>query len=380
MKIVIAMDSFKGSLTAACACRVVAESLLNVRNDIEVVQKPIADGGEGTAEAMIAAVDGRWIAERVAGPLLDMEVEAGFAWFEKDKTALVEMASASGLPLLKPGQRNPLKTSTLGTGQLIAAAIEKGARRILLAVGGSATVDGGSGAAVGVGWRFLDENSEPVEPVGGNLQKIKKIIAPADIARMPRVDVLCDVDNPLLGSNGAAEIFGPQKGATPEMVIQLEKGLENLARIVKQQLKKDINIPHAGAAGGLAAGAVAFMNAKLVSGIDTIIECMNLEQDICQADWLITGEGSFDSQSLGGKVISGLLKTGASTNVKIAVLPGTSNLSKQQYQAHGITDVICTCKADMSLEYAMTHAERLLAEAAGEFAKKHLSTPDLRRS
>lgn len=378
MKIVIAMDSFKGSLTASQACRIVAKSLLNIRNDIEVVQKPIADGGEGTAEAMIAARAGQWIAERVTGPLLDMEVEAGFAWFEKDKTALVEMACASGLPLLKPSQRNPLKTSTLGTGQLIAAAIGKGAQRILLAVGGSATVDGGTGAAVALGWRFLDENFEPVEPLGGNLQKIRKVVPPAKLAETPRLEVLCDVDNPLLGSNGAAEIFGPQKGATPEMVIQLEKGLKNLTLIVEQQLKKDINIPYAGAAGGLAAGAVAFMNAKLVSGIDTITECMNLKQDIRDADWLITGEGSFDSQSLGGKVVSGLLKTAAGTNAKIAVLPGTSNLSKQQYQKYGITDVISTSKADMSLDYAITHAERLLTEAAREFAKKYLSTPDSR--
>ena len=372
MKIVIAMDSFKDSLTADRACQIVAKSLSDKYAGIKIVQKPIADGGEGSAEAMIAALNGRWIAEQVTGPLPNMKVDAGFAWFDKDKMALVEMAAASGLPLLRPRQRNPLKTSTIGTGQLIAAAIKKGAQRILLAVGGSATVDGGIGAAAAIGWRFLDENSEPVELTGENLQKIAKIIPPVNLSEIPGVEVLCDVENPLLGADGAAEIFGPQKGATPEMVIQLETGLTHLAEIVRQQSGKEINILHSGAAGGLAAGAVVFMNARLVSGIDTIIECMNLKQDIRDSDWLITGEGSFDSQSLGGKVISGLLKTAVNTNAKIAVLPGSSNLSKQQYQKYGITDVISARKEDMSLEDAITHAERLLAEAAGEFAKKYL--------
>lgn len=373
MKIVIAMDSFKGSLTAAQACQIVGKSLSEQCAGVKIVQKPIADGGEGSAEAMIAALNGRWIDEQVIGPLPNMKVNAGFAWFDKDKMALVEMAAASGLPLLKPRQRNPLKTSTFGTGQLIRAAIKRNARRILLAVGGSATVDGGVGAATAIGWRFLDKNSEPIEPKGENLQKIIKIIPPANLSEMPGVEVLCDVENPLLGSDGAAEIFGPQKGAAPEMVIQLEKGLTHLAKLVRKQLGKEIDIPQAGAAGGLAAGAVAFMNAKLVSGIDTLIERTGLEKDIQTAEWIITGEGAFDSQSLGGKVISGLVKTAEKTKTKIVVLAGSSNLSKQRYQGYGIADVFVIRKEAMPLDYAIAHSKQLLAGIAGEFAKKYLT-------
>ena len=374
MKIVITMDSFKGSLSSSQACRIVAQSLQSkcACADLEIVQKLIADGGEGTAEAMLAAKNGTWITQRVTGPLSDMETEAGFVWFEKDKMALVEMAAASGLPLLRPDQYNPLKTSTFGTGQLIDAATRKGAQHILLAVGGSATVDGGTGAAAAIGWRFLDQNSQLIQTSGGNLQKIKKIIPPAEIAETPEINVLCDVENPLLGPDGAAKIFGPQKGATPEMVVQLENGLRNLADVVQNQLAINIDIPRAGAAGGLAAGAVAFMNAKLVSGIDTLIECTELAKDIRDADWIITGEGSFDSQSLNGKVISGILKTAGKSKAKIVVLPGISNLSEQQYKSVGITDVISARKEGMSLNEAITHAEKFLAEAAREFAEKYL--------
>jgi len=372
MKIVVAMDSFKGSLTAVRACQITADALTSACGSLEIVQKPIADGGEGTALTMITAMNGEWISVTVTGPMPDIIVDAGFAWFEKDKMAVVEMASASGLPLLTPQQRNPLKTTTVGTGQLVNAAIEKGAKRIMLAVGGSATVDGGIGAAAALGWQFLDENSKPLEPTGGNLLEIKKIIPPANLSQIPEIEVLCDVENKLLGTAGAASVFGPQKGATPEMVIQLEKGLTNLTDIVRRQLGKEIDICYAGAAGGLAAGAVAFMNAKLVSGIDTIIKCTGIESDIQTADWLITGEGSFDSQSLSGKVISGLAKIARRTKTKIAVFAGSSSLTKLQYQSHGITDVFVLRKNNMPLEYAITHSEQLLAGIAIEFARKYL--------
>jgi glycerate 2-kinase len=372
MKIVVAMDSFKGSLTASRACQITADALLRMRNDLQIIQKPIADGGEGTAQAMIKAMDGTWIPYTVKGPLPDMAVDAGFAWFDKDGLALVEMASASGLTLLTPQQRNPLKTSTFGTGQLISAAIKKGAKRIMLAVGGSATVDGGTGAAAALGWKFLDKNSKFIEPTGGNLHNISKIIPPADFSRLPEIEVLCDVENRLLGSAGAAAVYGPQKGATPEMVLQLEKGLANLADIVRRQLGKDIDILYAGAAGGLAAGAVAFMNAKLVSGIDTIIKHTGIARDVETADWLITGEGSFDSQSLSGKAISGLVKITHGSKTKVIVLAGSSDLTKEQYHAYGITDVFVIRKDNMPLEYAMVRCERLLAAITGDFVKKYL--------
>ena len=371
MKVVIALDSFKGCLDAVTACRIAAEAIESVAPGIRTVVRPMADGGEGTVAALMAGREGRWVEKQVTGPLPEMKVRAGFAWFEKDKTALVEMASASGLPLLEPHQRNPLKTTTCGTGELIKAAIEYGAQRVLLAVGGSATVDGGTGAAMALGWQFLDEKNQPVGFGGGQLPGIRKIICPQNL-KLPFMEVLCDVETVLCGENGAARIYGPQKGATPQMVMQLDEGLKHLAELVKLQLGKDINIPRAGAAGGLAAGAAAFMNAKLVSGIDTIIEQTGLAQELVGAQWVITGEGCFDRQSLYGKVVSGVTAAAKKTDTAVAVLAGSVALSEEEYKNLGISQAIALKKEDMSLDYAISHGRQLLAQAAVEFAQKHL--------
>ncbi|MHC4062419.1 MAG: glycerate kinase [Planctomycetota bacterium] len=371
MKIVIAMDSFKGSLTAEQACEAVAEGLLSVLPDLEIASTPVADGGEGTAKAMIAARDGRWISKQVMGPLPDMKANAGYAWFDGDRTALVEMASASGLELLGPAQRDPLKTTTYGTGELVRAAAAQGPQRILLAVGGSATVDGGVGAAAALGWGFLDDRGAPIPLGGGELHRIRQIIPPDDL-NLPPVEVLCDVENPLCGPQGAARVFAPQKGATPEMVGHLEKGLTHLAQVVAGQLGKDIDVARGGAAGGLAAGALAFMNAKLSCGIDVIIECAGLEDQIGASDWVITGEGRFDEQSLYGKAVSGIVKIATKKGVPVGVLAGSIGLTESQYQYFGVIDAIGAQKNGTSLKYAITHAGELLAEAAAEFAGKHL--------
>ncbi len=372
MKIIIAMDSFKGTLSANQACEIIAESMAECVPSAELVIKPMADGGEGTAQAMIRAASGRWIPQRVMGPLPDMQVEAGFAWFGSDKTALVEMASASGLELLSKEQMNPLKTTTYGTGQLIKAALEYGAHKILLAVGGSATVDGGLGAAMARGWEFLDTEGNPV-PLGGvALELIAKIVEPEDLKLVP-VEVLCDVDNPLCGEHGAARVYGPQKGATAQMVEQLEKGLRHLAVLVQEQLARDINnVPGAGAAGGLAAGALAFMNAALVSGIETVIARSNLQAELKSADWIITGEGSFDNQSLYGKVVSGIAAMASKSHTRIAVIAGEVSVPQQEYQKLGITTAIGCRKKDMSLDYALANSCKLLHSAAQHFTKEYL--------
>jgi glycerate kinase len=379
MKIVVAMDSFKGSLKAHEACKIVSDVITEKSSGVSVVIKPMADGGEGTARAMIEAAGGTWIPLMVMGPLQQMRIEAGFAWFE-DRTALVEMASASGLELLKPEQFNPLKTTTYGTGQLIKAAVQHGAQKILLAVGGSATVDGGTGAATALGWQFLDHKNNPVPLGGGGLEKIARIISPEPSLLLSRdgrpveVEVLCDVDNPLTGENGAAEVYGPQKGATPQMVKQLEKGLAYLAKLVRQQLGRDIeNIPGAGAAGGLAAGAVAFMNAKLVSGIETVMARSNLRQELESADWIITGEGSFDRQSLSGKVISGILKMARRTNARVAVIAGQVNIPQAECRKLGISVAIPAKPDDMPLDEALSESRILLASAAECFANQYLT-------
>ena len=221
MKVVVATDSFKGTLKAHEASEIIASAIRECAPETRLVIKPMADGGEGTAAAMIAAADGRWIAQTAMGPLPQMRVEAGFAWFA-DKTALVEMASASGLELLSAGQMDPLATTTYGTGQLIKAAVQYGARKILLAVGGSATVDGGLGAATALGFKFLDNAGNPVPLGGAGLEKLAKMVEPdpslllsRDDGRPVPVEILCDVDNPLCGERGAARVYAPQKGATP---------------------------------------------------------------------------------------------------------------------------------------------------------------------
>lgn len=372
MKIVIAMDSFKGTISASQASEIIAAAITELVPDAQVLIKPMADGGEGTAEAMLKSISGEWIPTRVTGPLPDMSAEAGFAWFEDSKTALVEMACASGLGLLSKEQYNPMKTTTYGTGQLIKAALEYNPCKILLAVGGSATVDGGIGAATALGWKFLDSKGIRVPPCGEGLEKIAEIVEPPEAIGVA-VEVLCDVENPLCGALGAAKIYGPQKGATPEMVNRLEAGLANLAELVHKQLNCDIkNIPGGGAAGGLAAGAVAFMNAKLISGIEAIIKSTNLEAELVDADWIITGEGCFDRQSLYGKVVSGIAKIAAKFNTTVAVIAGQVNLSKQEYQKLGIATAISCKQEGQSLESAIKSCRANLRLAAERFVRENL--------
>ncbi len=373
MKVIIATDSFKGTLTANEACEIIAKAICESAPAAQLVIKPMADGGEGTAKAMIQAANGQWVPQTVMGPLAQMQVEAGFAWFDDDRTALVEMASASGLELLSVEQMNPLNTTTYGTGQLIKAALKYGAQRILLAVGGSATVDGGLGAAMALGWKFLDHQDNPVPLGGAGLEKITKIVRPENLSLVP-VEVLCDVDNPLCGEHGAAKVYAPQKGATPQMVKQLEEGLAHLADLVRKQLQRDIdNVPGAGAAGGLTAGAIAFMNAIVVSGIETVMARSNLRAELESANWVITGEGSFDRQSLYGKVVSGILKIASKSRTRLAVLAGQVNVPQQEYQKIGIATAI-TCREDnMSIDYALKNSRALLYSAAQRFAKQHLS-------
>jgi len=373
MKVIIAMDSFKGTLASYEVCEVIAAAIAECVPDARIVIKPMADGGEGTARAMIKTANGQWIRQTVMGPLPDMQVEASFAWFGDSKTALVEMASSSGLELLSKRQMNPLKTTTYGTGQLIKAALEYGARKIMLAVGGSATVDGGVGAAAALGWKFLDDEGNAIALGGAGLERIVKIVKPRNF-NFPSVEVLCDVDNPLCGEHGAARVYAGQKGASPRMIEQLEKGLAHLAVLVRKHLQRDISdIPGAGAAGGLAGGALVFMNATLVSGIETVMARSNLQAELESADWIITGEGSFDHQSLRGKVVSGIAKMALESHTRLAVLAGQVTVPQQEYHKLGIITAIGCRTNDMSLGYAMKNCRPLLHRAAQQFAKEHLS-------
>ncbi len=373
-KIVIAMDSFKGSLTAIEACAAVARGILRVRPDVEIIERPMADGGEGTARTLLAAGGGEWVAELVMGPLPEMKIEAGYAWLPAaGPGALVEMAQASGLALLTEDQLDPLQTTTYGTGELLRAAAGRGAERLWLAVGGSATVDGGVGAARALGWVFRGRTGKSIGHGGGDLERIESIIPPAQFD-LPPVEVLCDVDNPLCGERGAAAVFGPQKGATPEMVERLDSGLAHLADVVDRELGREIrDLPGAGAAGGLAAGAVAFMNATLVSGIEAVLEVSNFAEDLGSADWVVTGEGRFDEQSLHGKVVSGISDLAQRSGIRTAVLAGSVELSPERFAPFGISVVEAARPEEMPLETALAEAGPLLADAADRFARDHLT-------
>jgi glycerate kinase len=374
MKIVVAIDSFKGSLTAVQACETVAQAIRSVMPQVEVVTKPMADGGEGTASVLMAAAGGQWVPRTVMGPLPDMKVGAGFVWLGDDRTALVEMATAAGLQLLRSEQRNPLRTTTYGVGQLVKAAIDYGARRILLAIGGSATVDGGAGAAMALGWRLLAEDGREISLGGGALGEISRIIPP-EHALDAAVEVLCDVDNPLCGEHGAARVYGPQKGATPEMVEVLDANLSHLAGVVREQLGRDIaEAPGAGAAGGLAAGAMAFMDAQLVCGIDAVMAQTRLPEAVKGADWVITGEGSFDGQSLRGKVVSGVLRVAKAAGAKVAVLAGQVRLSPREYHQAGVEAAESCMEDGMDVEYAIAHGQMLLDRAARRLVRDTLET------
>lgn len=364
MKIIIAMDSFKGTMSARTACETVRAGLLDHDPTLHVSLHPMADGGEGTAEALMMGGGGEWIAKEVSGPMPPDKVKAGFVWFPKDHTAVVEMATASGLTLVPRDQLNPMQATTYGTGELVQAALDHGARKLILAVGGSATVDGGIGAAMALGWEFLDATGQPVGQGGAALNRIHSIKPPACAMHIP-VEVLCDVNSPLTGPLGAAAVFGPQKGATPDMVDLLDSGLAHLADRVRSSLKIEIDaVPGAGAAGGLAAGAMAFMGARLVPGIDTVMAISGLLDQLEGADWVITGEGRFDTQSLRGKVVSGIVRAAKRHGVKVAVLAGSVEVSPEECKAFGVDRAEATAPEGTSLDEALKHAQPLLQETA----------------
>lgn len=362
------MDAFKRGASAWDACQAAEAGLREALPELQITIRPMADGGEGTARELMTALKGRWIPEEVAGPYPDRRVESGYVWFAKTKTALVEMASANGLELLDPSRMNPLLTSSYGTGQLIKAAEARGAKKILLAVGGSATVDGGVGMAMALGWKFNDESGKSVGFGGQALERIRSIDGTSR-KKLPRITVLCDVQNPLYGTIGAARVFGPQKGATPEMVEVLERGMVNLAKLATIHTNKVLHpFPGAGAAGGLAAGAYAFLDAELSSGIDRIAELLGLEALIKDADYVLTGEGCFDEQSLNGKVVSGVCALAAPLGVPVGVIAGRVRVPPFRFRQFGIRAAKACTPDAMSTPDALKQTVPLIREAARLFA------------
>ena len=369
MKIVVAADSFKDCLGAKEVCEAMAAGVREVRPEAEVVCMPLADGGEGTADVLMQAMGGERIVKLVNGPVPGKRVRACYVWCDQDKTAIVEMAQASGLQRLSPKQRNPMETTSMGTGQLISAAAKKGAQRILLTVGGSATVDLGIGMASALGWQFLGHDGQVVEPLAKHLVKIEAIRPPKEPWQVP-VDVLCDVTNSVLGFNGAAHTFAPQKGAGRADVVLLEVGLTKLVGVIKDQFGLDIQgIPGGGAAGGLAAGAKVYFNANLLPGIEQVLTRTGFDETIQGADWVITGEGCLDLQSLGGKVVSGVIQVCQDKPTQVAVFAGQVQLSEEACKHHGISHAIACTPNELPKSKGIKQAPKLIQKAVAKWAE-----------
>tara|TARA_Y100000748_G_scaffold70091_1_gene57303 strand:- start:1668 stop:2819 length:1152 start_codon:yes stop_codon:yes gene_type:complete len=367
MKIILAPDSFKGNLTSLEVAIAFEKGIKRVLPRANCIKIPMADGGEGTVQSLIDGIGGEIIRKRVIGPI-GQKVFARYGLLSNG-TAVIEMAEASGLPLVTTRQKNPTKTTTFGTGELIIDAINKGAKKIIIGIGGSATNDGGVGMAQALGVRFLDSKDKEIKQhgSGGMLKKIVKIDTREANKVLKNINIIvaCDVDNPLCGRLGASYIFGPQKGATPAMVRVLDDNLKHLAKIIKQSLKKDISkLKGAGAAGGLGAGLVAFAKAKMKSGVDIVIDATNLERHMKNTNLVITGEGRVDSQTAYGKTPSGVAKSARKHGIPTLVIGGGITDDAKDIFSHGIDALESACARDMSLEDAIKHSREHLANAA----------------
>jgi glycerate kinase len=347
MNILVACDSFKDALPADAVCRAIAAGLKKNHPGATVSEMPLSDGGEGLLDVLGQALALKWIEIKAADPL-GREVMARYGLSADGITAVVEMARASGLQLLTLEERDPLKTSTFGTGQLLADARARGAKRALLAIGGSATNDAGIGAAAALGWRFLNADNQPVAQDGGHLKDIVRLVS----AEPPfqTMDVLCDVTNPLFGPRGAAWVYGRQKGGNDAGLAELDDGLKHIAEVVKAQTGRDVaQMPGAGAAGGLGYGAVAFLGAQLRRGIEVVLDITGFEVAAARADLIITGEGHLDGQSAQGKLIQGLC--GRSGGKPVIALCGKLSASPEEIRAIGL-----------KAAYSINREERPLAE------------------
>ncbi len=361
MKVLVATDKFKGSLSAYEACQAIKEGILQFDSSVDVQLLPLADGGEGSLEVIQSKLQFIKIQIRVNGPLFS-DVDA---WYGLDgKTAYIEMANASGLLLLKKEVRHAPFTTTLGTGELILDALNKGAEKIYLFVGGSATNDAGIGMAHALGYRFLNDKKETLKPIGASLNQIEFITGKPIVAiRNTEFILVSDVKNPLYGKNGAAKVFARQKGANSMEIVELDKGLKHFNEIVINKWAKDIaHHEGAGAAGGLGAGAMIFLNAKTRAGINTIMEIVQFETALKDADYVISGEGKFDRQTLEGKVVKGVMDTCTQYKKPMGIVCGISELSEKEIENLPIKALQTIKNQKISLVDAQNNAYQHLIE------------------
>jgi len=372
MKIVVAPDSFKGSLTAVEVSDAIGQGVREIFPEAEIVKIPMADGGDGTVQCLVTATGGEILREKVTGPLGN-EVLASYGILGDKKTAVIEMAEASGLTLVPEDKRNPLITTTYGTGQLIKAALDQGCRKMIIGIGGSATNDGGAGMVQALGVKLLDREGKEIGFGGGELKKINRI----DISNLDtrlsdtKVLVASDVNNPLCGPKGASRIYGPQKGATPEIIEELDKSLAHFAEVIGRDLHKDIkDMPGAGAAGGLGAGLIAFLDAELRPGIDIMIEIVKLEQAIKDADLVITGEGKIDSQTIYGKAPIGVAKIAKKYSVPVIAVAAIIGDDADIVHKYGINTLLKISEPPMSLTESKSKKVRLIKRCIKQFLER----------
>lgn len=364
-KYVVIPDSFKGCLSSGEICGIIAREIRRRDPEARVCALPVADGGEGTVDAFLGALDGEKVAVLCRDPY-GRPLTAHYGLFPDGKTAVIEMAAAAGLPLVGEDRR-VADTTTYGVGQLIAHALKRGAERIILGLGGSATNDGGCGAAAALGVEFLDAEGKAFVPVGGTLCRIAHIrtdgLLPA--LRQAEVIAMCDIDNPLCGESGAAAIFAPQKGADAATVRMLDEGLAHLAAVIEMDLDRSLlTLPGGGAAGGFGAGSVAFLGARLQMGIEAVLDLTDFDRLAADAYLVITGEGRLDSQSLRGKVVVGVARRARALGVPVVALVGSSETDIAAAYDAGVTAVFPINPAPTTLSEALAHARTHLAFTA----------------
>ena len=365
MKLLFASDSFKGSLTSEKTVELLSRAAREVFGDCECSGVPVADGGEGTVEAVIAAEQGEYVTLKVHGPLME-ETDSFYGIFDGDK-AVIEMAAASGLPMVPEELRNPLNTTTFGTGELILDALKRGYRDISIAIGGSATNDGGMGCARALGVKFLDHNGNELEGFGRDLAKVAAIDISGLDERVKdsKITVMCDVTNPLCGKDGATWTFGKQKGATPEIQEELEKGMCSYRDVIRETFGIDCDgIPGTGAAGGLGAALMVFLGGEMKSGIETVLDLIRFDERLEGVDLVVTGEGRTDWQSCFGKVMQGVGMRAKAKGIPVLGLSGSLGKNAMDICDCGISSLMTTVNAPMPLSKALERAEELYYEGA----------------
>ncbi|WP_407331430.1 glycerate kinase [Enterovibrio sp. 27052020O] len=371
MKIVIAPDSYKESLSAMDVATAIECGFRRVMEDVEIVKLPMADGGEGTVQSLVDATGGHIVDVSVTDPL-GLPVDGFFGLLGTGETAVIEMAAASGLHLVPSAQRNPLQTTSYGTGELIKAALDHGAKHLIVGIGGSATNDGGAGMAQALGVKLLDKDGNAIGYGGGSLASLHSIDMTDIDPRLAsiKLEVACDVDNPLCGEKGASAIFGPQKGATPSMVDTLDANLSHYADVIKAQLNQDVkNSAGAGAAGGMGAALLGLFNAELRPGINIVMDAVDLSAHVKDADLVITGEGRIDSQTIHGKTPIGVARCAKQFGVPVIGIAGSITQDSVVVYDHGIDALFSVVSGACTLEDALANAKENVELTAENVAR-----------